>query len=148
MAQAEVVNMKAYQLNVEQSKTVYERCKQHIQVKHCYNNVFEVVTDYMGKFRGGGWKIAYGYVEVMAGLYCRHCFILDNEDMVIDPTIFAWTEPPLQREYLVMTVFDDVDKYLNAIEQDGYMPALDSYLKDDDKQAHEWAKNNGYVLVG
>ena len=140
--------MKKHQLNVEQSKAVYEHCKQHILIKHCYNNVFETVTDYISKFRNGNWKVAYGYVEVMAGLYCRHCFILDSDGGVIDPTIYAQSEPPLQREYLVMTVFDDVDEYFNAIERDDYMPALDSYLKDDDKQACEWAKNNGYVLVG
>ena len=106
--------MRKHTLDLKQSKAVYERCKRHIQIRHCYNNVFEVVTDYIGNFRSGKWKIAYGYMEIMAGLYCRHCFILDEADKVIDPTIYAQEERP-DRVYYVMIVFDDVDEYLAAI---------------------------------
>ena len=140
--------MKKHQLNIEQSKAVYEHCKQHLQVKHCYNNVFEVVTDYISNFRADKWKVAYGYVEVMVGLYCRHCFILDEHGTVIDPTIYTQNEPPLQREYYVMFAFDDVDEYLTAVESDDYMPALDKYLREQDRKAQQWAKESGIVLVG
>lgn len=139
--------MRKCNLDLEQSKAVYEHCKRHIQVKHCYNNVFEVVTDYMSKFRSGEWKIAYGYTEVMAGLYCRHCFILDENDNVIDPTIFAQSEQR-NRAYYVMAVFEDVDEYLTAIENENYMPALDKHLRVQDKQAQQWAKENGIIFVG
>ena len=134
-------------LNLEQSKTVYEHCKRHIQIKHCYNNVFEVVTDYMSNFRSGKWKIAYGFTEIMAGLYCRHCFILDENGNVIDPTLYAQSEQR-NKAYYVMTVFDDVDEYLTAIESENYMPALERYLRVQDKQAQQWAKENGIIFVG
>lgn len=139
--------MKKHTLDLEQSKAVYEYCKRHIQVKHCYNNVFEIVTDYMSKFRTGKWKIAYGYTEVMAGLFCRHCFVLDEHGKVIDATLFTQSEQR-DRAYYVMTVFDDVDEYLAAIESENYMPALEKYLREQDRQAQQWAQENGIILVG
>ena len=140
--------MKKHQLNIEQSKAVFEHCKQHLQMKHCYNNVFEVVTDYMSNFRSGKWKIAYGYVECTPLLYCRHCFILDENGTVIDPTIYTQSKPPLQREYYVMYTFDDVDEYLAAVENDDLMPALDKYLREQDRQAQQWANENGVMFIG
>lgn len=139
--------MRKYNLDVEQSKAVYETCRRHIQPKHCYNNVFECVTDYMSKFRDGAWNVGYGYTEVMAGVYCRHCFILDG-DSVIDPTVFTHSKPPTERTYFVTYAFDDVDVYFGAIENDGYMPALNGYLRESDRKAVQWANDNGYVFIG
>lgn len=139
--------MREYQLDVEKSKDVFGKCERHIRLKHCYNNVFEVVTDYMTTFRSGEWKVAYGYVSVMANVFCRHCFVVDQNGKAIDPTIFTNTDPDFQRQYFAMKIFDDVDVYLDAIESEDYMPALGKYLRDDEKQAHEWANEKGYVLI-
>lgn len=140
--------MKKHQLNIEKSKEVYEHCKRHIKLKHCYNNVFECVTDYMSKFRNGEWKASYGYVSAMVAVYCRHCYILDENNNVIDPTIFVQSEPNTEREYYTMFVFDDVDEYLNAIESEDYMPALDKYLKEHERNAVKWAAENGVMFIG
>lgn len=143
-----VVKMRKHKLDLKQSKVVYEHCKQYIQIKHCYNNVFEVVTDYISKFRENEWKVAYGYTEIMAGLYCRHCFILDENDNVIDPTLYAQNKQQLERAYYVMAVFDDVDEYLKAIEENDLMPALEKHLREQDKQAQQWANENGVIFIG
>lgn len=140
--------MRKHTLNVELSREVYEHFKDCIKVKECYNNVFNVFDLSNRTFREGKWKVAYGYVEVMAELYCRHCFILDEHGTVIDPTIYTQTEPPLQREYYVMCVFDDVDEYLTAIEKDDLMPALDKYFRERDRQAQMWARENNMIFVG
>lgn len=140
--------MDRYELNIEQSKRVYEECKPYIEFKMCYNNVFHCVTDFNGKFRSGKWKVAYGYVETMAGVYCRHCFIIDENNKVIDPTIFTNTDTNYHRTYLLLKAFDDVDEYLAAIEWDNLMPALEGYLQDDTKEAYKWAENKGYILIG
>lgn len=137
-----------YQLDFDKSKEVYEYCKQHLEMKMCYNNIFECVTDYMSNFRSGKWKVAYGFTSVMANVYCRHCFIIDENNNVIDPTIFTKSEQSKDTDFYVMFVFDDVDEYLSAIENDNYMPALENYLKDKDKQAFLWAHENGIVLIG
>ncbi len=140
--------MRKYKLNVELSKEFYESFKDEIKQKECYNNVFNIFTLCNKTFREGKWKTAYGYVEVMAGFYCRHCFILNEDSTVIDPTIFTQSKPPLEREYYTMYVFDDVDEYLTAIEENDLMPALDKYLREHDKEAQQWAKDNGIIFVG
>lgn len=140
--------MDRYELNIEQSKRVYEECKPYIELKMCYNNVFHCVTDFISKFRSGKWKVAYGYVETMAGVLVRHCFIIDEHDKVIDPTVCTITDPDYNKAYLLLKAFDDVDEYLTAIEQDKFMPALENYLKDDTKEAYKWAENKGYILIG
>lgn len=136
-----------YSLDIEKSKEVYEYFKDNLKIKACYNNVFNIFTLCPKTFREGKWKIAYGYVSVLANLYCRHCFIVDNEGKVIDPTIYTSSEPNTQREYYVMATFNNTDEYLNAIENDNYMPALENYLRDKDKQAYEWANEKGYIFV-
>ncbi len=142
--------MKKHTLNVELSREVFEQFKDCIEPKMCYNNVFEVVTDYIEKFRSDNnkWKVCYGFVEVMFGLYCRHCFILDESGTVVDPTLFVQSKPPLEREYYVMYVFEDVDEYLTAIEKDDLLPALDKYLREQDRRAQGWARENGVIFVG
>ena len=139
--------MRKHKLDMEKSKEVYDYFKHCIKVKECYNNVFNVFDLSNKTFRTGKWKIAYGYTEVMAGLYCRHCFILDENDNVIDPTLYAQKEQH-ERAYIVMYVFDDVDDYLTAIEENDLMPALDKYLREQDKQAQDWAQENGVIFVG
>lgn len=139
--------MRELNLDVNKSKEVYDTCKDRIKPKECYNNSFNVL-DYDPKpFRDGTWRIAFGYVHVFENVYCRHCFIVDNEK-VIDPTTFAHKEPPTQRTYYVMYVFDDVDDYLSAVFAEDCMPALDLYFKDKDKAAQEWAKEHSLIFVG
>ena len=140
--------MRKCQLDIDKSREVYEYFKDNIKVKECYNNVYNVFELSPKTFREGKWKVAYGYTEVMAGLYCRHCFILDGSGNVIDPTVFAQSEPDLGREYFVMAVFDDMDEYLTAIWENDCMPALDKYFREQDKQAQQWAINNGIIFVG
>lgn len=140
--------MKRHTLNVELSQEVFEQFKDCIEPKMCYNNVFSVFDMNNKVFREGKWKIAYGYVEVMAGLYCRHCFILDESGTVVDPTLFVQSKPPLEREYYVMYVFEDVDEYLTAIEENDLLPALDKYLREQDRRAQGWARDNGVIFVG
>ena len=137
-------------LDVDASREVYDRFKDNIKPKMCYNNVHHVFEWSSNAFREGKWKIAYGYAEVMAGLYFRHSFILDESNKVIDPTVFAQPEPQLQtehREYYVMAVFDDVDEYLTAIENNDYLPILDKHFLAYDIKARQWAQQNGIVFV-
>ena len=140
--------MRNLQLDIETSKEVYDYFKSQIKVKECYNNVFNIFTLSPKTFRDGKWKIAFGYTEVMPLLYCRHCFIIGENGKVIDPTIYTQSNPQLNRDYYVMAVFDDTDEYLNAIESDDLMPALDKHLRVQDKQAQEWAKENGMIFIG
>ena len=46
-----------------------------------------------------------------------------------------------------MAVFDDTDEYLNAIESDNLMPALDKYFRVQDMQAQKWAMENNMIFI-
>ena len=139
--------MRKYKLDYEKTKEVYERCEPHIEFKECYNNVFNTVTEYISNFRSGEWKVAYGYVETMPLLYCRHCFILDENNNVIDPTICTNTDPNIHREYITIQIYDDMDVYFADIERENYYPALCVGLKNQGLKAQKWARDNGYMLI-
>lgn len=139
--------MKKHLLDVETSRAVYNNCKPFLQAKMCYNNVFNVVTEYISDFRSGKYKVAYGYMSVFGSVLCRHCFIIGEDDRVIDPTIFVGSTSA-DREYYSMMIFDDIDKYFEAIESDEYYPALERYLRERNKAAWKWAKTNNKILTG
>ena len=139
--------MRKYKLDYDKSKEIYKSCKSHIKIKECYNNIFNVVTDYISNFRSNKWKVAYGYTEVMPLLYCRHCFIIDENKNVIDPTICTNANPNINREYITIKIFDDIDEYFTAIERENYMPALDYYLKENAKTTQNKANKKGYILI-
>ena len=135
-------------LNAEQSKAVFEHCKGRLAMKECYINIFKVVTDYISKFRSGEWKVAYGYMTVFENVMCRHCFIINEKDEVIDPTIFTASTVIIDRQYITMKIFDDVNEYFEAVEQENYYPALERHLKEYAAKTQEWANKNGFILTG
>lgn len=141
--------MKKYYINYQLSREAYSICPQLIEPKQCYVNIFHMLTECSEKFRLKKWKIAYGYMCIMPLVYVRHCFIIDDNGSVIDPTIFAIKALPENEslEYLVMSVFDDVNIYLDAVQQEDNYPALLEHFRNEDKQAWEWGLNNGIVLL-
>lgn len=79
----------------------------------------------------------------------RHCFIIGQDGLVIDPTLFTIHIPDRsETEYYIMYVFQSVEDYFDAIEVEGGYLALDRYLREYTKQANEWGLDNGFVLVG
>lgn len=147
--------MKLYQINKEKSLEIYNKCKDILTVKECYNNVFKICTEYMEKFVNKEWKIAYGYMRIFQNqnLFCRHCFILDNNDKVIDATLFTTSkeykeEKYIDRDYFIMKTFDDMNEYTNKIMEENGYPALFGYLREQEVKMYEWANENGYMLCG
>ena len=47
-----------------------------------------------------------------------------------------------------MYLFDDVEKYIDAIESENGYPSLDIYLMEYTKQATKWSIENGFLLNG
>ena len=139
--------MKQYALNFDLSQSLYEQHEEEIKSKSCYHNIFNIVVLYPEKFRSGEWKIAYGYVRSVENIYCRHCFIL-NEEEVIDPTVFTSNQDNKKRTYYVTRAFDSAGDYLEALEAEGDYPALQKQLRKDDLKAQEWALENGLIFIG
>lgn len=140
--------MLKYKLNASHSRELYEKYKEHIEPKMCYNNIFHVFEYNVDKIRNGEWKIAYGYVSSVNNVLCRHCFIIDEYGNALDPTIFTQTEVNTDREYFSFKTYDDVAEYLDAIEENKLYVALERVLRAEERQAHEWALDNGYLLIG
>lgn len=138
--------MQKHTLNIDKSKEVAQRCKKQLEIKMCYNNVFKVVTTYIDNFHNGKWKVAYGYMTIFENLLCRHCFIIDENNNVIDPTLAI--RENVDTEYYAMKVFDDINEYFSAISNEKYFPALTRYLRENDKQAYKWGEINGFILIG
>lgn len=137
--------MKKYTLNYELSKTIYEKCRHLITPKECYNNIFHILTQYPIKFQSGEWKIAYGYVSSVQNIYCRHCFIL-SDDKVIDPTLCV-RENDKNNTYFAFKIFDNVNEYFSALDDEGNFPALMLNLQKEDKKAQQWAQENNIICI-
>ena len=110
-------------------------------------NIFHVLTLYPRVFQSGEWKIAYGYVNSIDGVYCRHCFILAGEQ-VIDPTLFASDRDNPDRSYFITKVYDKTEDYLAALDAEENYPALTTQLRNEDLAAQQWGMENGYLFIG
>lgn len=143
-----------HKLNVELSKEVLENCKGKIKKKECYNNIFNVTREYESEFILGYWKVAYGYYPVSVkgteGMYAKHCFIVNQNNEVIDPTVILqeWRDLNDNADYISHTIFGFVD-YVDALLKENGQPALYSYLyKTELNEMMPWAKENGIILMG
>lgn len=139
--------MQKFKLDAEKSKEVFDRCG-NIKVKECYNNIFKVVTEYPSMFHNNVWRVAYGYMLIFDNLYCRHCFVIDENNKIIDPTIYATEREDAEaKEYYAMFIFDDMGEYLKAVEHEEYMPGLEYHLREKDVKAQMWARDNGMIFI-
>lgn len=139
-----------YKMNVEKSREVFEDCSDFIEMKRCYNNVFDLIMRYHEKFKSGEWRIAYGYYTAVQNLMARHCFILTSEDEVIDPTVIATPtfDPDKEKSYVTFKVFGSVSDYMRALERNDNMPDLYGVFNDLEAKAHEWATSKQLILMG
>ena len=141
--------MKKHKLNYATSQEVYEANSDRYHMKECYTDIWNALTLHMEKFQTGMWKIAYGYISSIQNLLVRHCFIIDENRLIVDPTLFTTRISDREKiDYYVMYEFSNLNEYFDAIEFEGGYPALDRYLKEYTKQATEWGLKNGFVLVG
>ena len=133
-------------LDIFTSKAIYEKYKKKIKPKMCYNNVFHIATDMLLKFKSGKYKVAYGYISVFNhSLYARHCFII-REDLVVDPTLFA-TGENLDADYIITKIYDDINDYIKAVEDNNFIPDLIRPLQDLDKKMFIQMQEKGIYLV-
>lgn len=142
--------MQQFPLDVEKSKSLYREQAKRFQARDCYRNIYKAITNHISDVGTDGWKVAYGYYSCKEcpRWLLRHCFILDQEDHVIDPTIFTHKDKSTCHEYFVLFAFDSYRDYFAAVEESDYYPSLDHRYHALSKEAWEWARQNGYVLSG
>lgn len=140
--------MEKHELNFAGSQRVYKSAPRKFAAKDCYHNIFRLMQMEEYNFRHGTWKIAYGYMRSIENVYVRHCFVLDQNGLVIDPTLFTHTEKSELPHYYVFAVFNRMEEYLSALESDHYNPALKSYLREYDVCATMWGIEQGLAFIG
>lgn len=136
--------MKSYLLNAVESRKLYDKYRANISPRQCYNNIFFISSMEFKRFLSGEWNIAYGYMgSLIKGLYFRHCFILNNNECVIDPTIVSINKEIMHNRYFVFKVFSSINEHFEAIRKNSLRPSLDMVLKEEDLSAQKWAAENG-----
>lgn len=142
--------MKTYKLNRAKSKAFYAKVKKHMLVKDCYRNIFRSIATNHEAFVEGDLRIAYGYMQSVGNIYVRHCFILDKEGDVIDPTIYAHSDEAAnsrEREYVPFAVLE-LEQYTKLLEANSYYPDLCNLLRDEDTAIMQEAFKEGLLFVG
>ena len=132
--------MKIYGIDFEKSLQIFNESKQLLQIKECYKNIFNLVSIYDEFFKE--WQVCYGYLQLQNNLWCRHCFILNN-DKIIDPSIFLTKNNIKNSKYVIFKIFNNLDNYLQAIEQNNLLVDLiDILLNEDINLQKEMLKNS------
>ncbi|HHB2481340.1 TPA: hypothetical protein ACORDH_002791 [Bacillus cereus] len=134
-------------LNYEESARVHKENESRLQKNMCYNNVFNVMTFNNDKFDNGEWRVAYGYWTVVDGVMARHCYIVDRDKNVIDPTALLSEKNMEKVKYLTFKIFEDMDDYLNLIWEHDREPALYQAFPKEEEEAHKYAMQNSLILI-
>lgn len=143
-----------HKFNAKSSIEVYEACKDTIEMKHCYNNVFNVLSDYdySSKFYNKEWKIAYGYVSIhnVKGVMARHAFILDENNNVIDPTIVTISsfDKDYEYKYVSFKVFNEIGEYNRTLNDSDGQPAFFNVFRKEEMEASQWGMKQGIMMIG
>lgn len=148
------MDLKIYYGNKARSVELYNRNKEVVERKYCYNNVFNIMNyddEVFQKIIKGEWKIAYCYFKVFddKNVYVRHaCFldVLSNE--MIDPTITPLsTFKTRQRlEYRLLHAFD-YEEYMEAINTYHNEPALTEYLSIENERLRTQMLTDGLIAI-
>lgn len=143
--------MNTHTLNKELSQKVYDAVKPQMELKMCYNNIFRTVHEFYDKFKYGDYKIAYGYMQTLQNLYVRHCFILNEDGEVIDPTLCCIEDRTGRKDepkdYISFAILG-LREYLDMLEDNNYYPDLARPLHDKEMEALSKAPELGLLLIG
>lgn len=140
--------MKTHKLNVKLSEKVFNSCKKHIALKDCYANIWRVTAPNMQKFNNGEWKVTYGYMPSVCGLYVRHCFIVNQDGEAIDPTavlIQKELQSELPKETYISFAVLDFDEYLTLVSENDFILDLVFPLREKE---NELKRETNLVFIG
>lgn len=149
----EAVALKTYKMNKELSEQLYNKHRNTIQVKMCYNNTFEVVSENMdvwNKVHSGSWAVCYGFMQLKSvpNMYVRHAFLLNEKDEVIDVTQFRLSEVTDNAEYHIVKEFRTMEEYLDAIIDNDGRPTLENVLANEFREYEKVMIRLGNICIG
>lgn len=137
-----------HKLNLEESKALYQKWKHLIKKGYCYHNVFYVYDKNRMTFKNRGWKIAYGYYPLIENLMARHCFIIDENNEVIDPTLIALSSFEETKEYDYYSFVQyNTNEYLDMLTKHDGDVSLDKAFRNKRMEYYEMAQEKGLIFV-
>jgi len=93
-------------------KDLYEKCKNVVEERKIYTNVFNCVSKCADILKMTGCKIAYGYLEVEKDLYLRMP-VLVRKGKVVDVNRQLYDEQERSRYYIFEVM--EIDEYANRV---------------------------------
>ena len=121
-------------LNINKSKECVNK-NSYIEKNNCYMNVYQLTLSYLRKnIMNNNIKIAYGYIGRYIGdnyTYFRHCFFVDKNNKVIDPTLYktSYNEEKEIVKYVIVKNFD-FQEYIDILSSNKGNLDLQDYLKN------------------
>ena len=138
-------------MNLDKSKEVFNRCKGFMRLKECYTNIFYAVAEYFhDNFKTDKWRVAYGYMQSVENIYVRHCYIVDDEGNVIDPTAVLVKDNMARysypKDYLTFAILPTKDYIKLVKENDGFV-GLERVFRQKENEAMEYALAHNIFLI-
>lgn len=144
--------MTKHEFNLKESRNLFAKHRDILQKRECYQNISRIVGRQLDLFSSGKWKVAYGYYTTspkVPHILARHCFIIDENNQVIDPTVLLNHDNNDELkiwEYFTIKIFKYYSDYLHALVSEEYYD-LTKTLRPYDQQAILWSRQNGYWLL-
>ncbi|PFR88897.1 hypothetical protein [Priestia megaterium] len=127
------------ELNHKLSTEIYEEFREFIQEQQCYKNIYYVLSQCIHKFKEQGWKIGYGYFSDVNEHYFRHCYIIDEQGTVIDPTYMLFNHSVSTKSPVYWTFTSlDVNEYLALVEKYDNTPSLLKHYESIHRTLFSW----------
>lgn len=144
-------NIETLPLNKEKTLHMFSYTKEHVQRGLCYNNAVEVLVQYHAEdFTNGLYQVGYGYVGYTNGPLVRHCFIVTNEDEIIDlSALTTHTEETFRSvQDTVYVVFAKLtlDELKTLLALNDWDLVLAKPLKDKEMEAKAYMEEHGYIV--
>lgn len=144
-----------YYGNKHRSIELYQRNKNHVEQKYCYNNVFNIMNhdnEVLKKLMDGEWKVAYCFFNVFdeKNVYVRHaCFldILSNEMIDATSPLLSAFKSRQNLKYWLIRAFSH-EEYVSVMSEHYQTPALDKYLKSKTETVRAIMMKENLITIG
>ena len=146
--------MKEFKIDYDKSYDLFLKYKSRLLPKEPYKNIYKISNSEPENFLPNNqkWKIVYGYMTIFGQLICRHCFFIDENDNVIDPTIFLSPNNSKDKiiaiKYFPLRVFYDINEYNEKIKQNNWQPNIFNLIKYREKDIQQWLDRKNYLIIG
>lgn len=149
----EVIELKLL-IDKEASLELFEKNKEIVEQKYCYNNTFNLLShddDVLMKVAKGEWKIAYCFFRVFdkQDVYVRHaCFYDVERHVMIDATatLLSSFHERSNIEYKIIKLMD-YHEYIDALKKYHLEPALVEYLDIETETIRTELINDGCMAL-